>query len=78
MYTTMPYHAHVAWPLEYDHHNQLDWVNSVLTVEQWLEHTIGPCRQRWQWQQWTLNQRHLCSVEFDSEPLVTMFLLRFS
>ena len=64
---TLPYTAVVPWPLV-DRNGQPDWIDAIYTVEDWLEHSIGPHYSRWVWSMWTLHQNHLCSVSFARAP----------
>lgn len=74
---TLPYSAAVPWPLV-ERNGQYDWVDSVYTVESWLEQYVGPHYQRWVWSMWTLHQVNMCAVSFARERDSTLFLLRWS
>ncbi len=73
---TLPYPAVVPWPI-IEYHGQPDWVESVHTIESWLDRYSGPHYVAWVWNMWTLHQTHLCSVSFARERDSTLFLLRW-
>jgi hypothetical protein len=73
----LPYRAAAPWPLV-EHHGQIDWIESVYTVESWLESTIGPHYREWCWDTWALHNSSICAVSFKLEKYSTLFLLRYS
>lgn len=77
LHPALPYRAVAPWPL-IERNGQLDWIDSVDTVETWLERCVGPHWQQWTWTMWTLDNPYLCSVSFARESDSTLFLLRFS
>jgi len=77
LHPELPYRAVAPWPKIESASGQLDWVDSVNTVESWLEHHIGHHWQHWTWSMWTLDNPYLCSVSFARAPDSTLFLLRF-
>lgn len=74
---TLPYSATVPWPLIL-RGGQPDWIDSVYTVETWLDHHVGPHYTAWVWNMWTLHQSHLCSVSFARAADTSLFILRWS
>ena len=76
-YPDLPYRAVAPWPL-IERNGCLDWVESVESVEIWLNEYVGSHYTRWTWTMWTLHNPYLCSVSFAREPDSTLFLLRFS
>jgi hypothetical protein len=74
---TLPYSAVVRWPLV-ERNGQPDWIDSVYTIEDWLEHSVGPHYVKWVWSMWSLHQSHLCSVSFARPQDSTLFLLRWA
>ena len=73
---TLPYTAVVPWPVV-ERNGQLDWIDSVYSVESWLDQYIGPHYTQWVWSMWALHQSHLCSVSFARERDTSLFLLRW-
>lgn len=64
------YIARAPWP---DYDSQLDWVENVTTLEQWLERHVGPHYQRWDWaREQTTSQ---ACVAFKYAKHSTLFLL---
>ena len=72
----LPYRAVVPWPLII-YNGQPDWIESVMQIEDWLDHQVGPHLVVWVWSMWTLHQSYLCSVSFLRERDTTLFLLRW-
>ena len=73
---TLPYTAAVPWPLVI-YNGQPDWIESIHTVENWLEQAVGPHYVQWVWSTWTLHQTHLCAVSFAREKNQTLFLRKW-
>jgi hypothetical protein len=74
----LPYRAVAPWP-RIERLGQQDWIEQVMTVEQWLELHVGPHYARWGWSMWTLHNQHdLCAVSFAREQDTTLFLLRWA
>ncbi len=73
----LPYRAIVPWP-KIEYHGQLDWVESVYLIENWLEKYVGPHYQRWVWSTWSLHQTDLCAVSFSRSQDNLLFVLRWA
>ena len=71
----LPYLAVVPWPL-IDRNGQPDWIESVGSVESWLESRVGPHYVRWCWNMYHLTP-DLCGVTFAREQDSVLFLLRW-
>jgi hypothetical protein len=77
-YPDLPFRAVAPWPLVVTPNSlQLDWVDSVIIVESWLDQHVGDHYVDWCWNMWTLHQYNYCGVAFRYEPNVSLFLLRF-
>lgn len=69
---------HIAlapWP-QYD--SQLDWVENISTLEEWLQTRIGPHWDRWAWA--TCQEHHTweACVAFKMAQHKTLFLLTWT
>jgi len=42
---TFPYHAQIPWPL--NNSNQIDWIDGLLLIEDWLRESVGPRYANW-------------------------------
>jgi len=73
----LPYRAVVPWP-EIERNGNLDWIASVVTIQDWLESTVGPHYSHWTWAMWTLHQPNLCGVSFARDTDSTLFLLKWN
>jgi hypothetical protein len=77
-----PYTAHALWPgivgdaipVE----QQIDWVDAVSTMEEWLEGTIGGRYSRWVWAEHLAMTYWHCGVAFSRDQDRTLFLLKWS
>lgn len=71
---------HIAcapWPcLDQDH--QIDWIDSILILEDWLDTHVGSHYSHWAYHNagWGLKPGY-CSLAFKRAPDRTMFLLRW-
>ena len=71
---------HIAiapWPVNLSSH-QIDWVNAIETVEEWLHKYTGP-----QWQEWAFatsqeQQYWEACIAFRREKYKTLFLLTWT
>jgi hypothetical protein len=43
------YSAVIPWPLLFNENGQMDWIQGLDTVEEWLLERIGPRYQQWAW-----------------------------
>lgn len=57
---------------------QLDWVESIQSVEQWLNSYIGPRYTVWAWSDTLQLKTYQSAVAFKREPDCTFFLLHWS
>lgn len=73
----LPYRAVVPWP-QIERNGQWDWIETVSSVQSWLEQRIGPHWVRWGWSMYTLPHGGLCGVSFRFDPDRTLFLLKYS
>ena len=74
-YHDFAYIATAPWP-NYD--SQLDWVDNVITLEQWLEQYVGEHYVRWAW---ATNSNHTTTeacVAFKWDKHRTLFLLAWA
>jgi hypothetical protein len=77
-----PYTAHALWPgivsTTTPVEQQIDWVDAVWTMEEWLEHTVGGRYSRWVWAEHLAITYWHCGVAFHRDQDRTLFLLRWS
>jgi hypothetical protein len=80
-----PYTAHALWPgtQEVDPtipaaYIQVDWVDSVLTMERWLETAVGHRYNSWVWAEYLGLSSWHCGVAFHWERDRTLFLIKWS
>ena len=76
-YPELPYHASAPWPY-IEHNGQWDWIDSVQTVEEWLDQCVGRHWVEWTWDCWTLHNNYWCGVAFARERDSVLFLLKWS
>ena len=69
------YIARAPWP-NYD--NQLDWVDNINTLEQWLEQYVGEHLKRWAWATEREHEPYQACVAFKWDKHRTLFLLKWS
>ena len=72
---TFEYIAQAPWP-NYD--SQLDWVENVHTIEQWLNQYVGEHYKRWAWATNQLNDPSQACVAFKWAKHKTLFLLTWT
>ena len=76
-YHEFEYIAIAPWPVNLSAH-QIDWVNAIETVEEWLHKYTGP-----QWQEWAFatsqeQQYWEACIAFRREKYKTLFLLTWT
>lgn len=71
-YHEFEYIAATPWPLAAE---QQDWVDRVLAIELWLEHTVGPHWVTWAWH--PARDVSMAAVAFRWEKHKGLFLLRW-
>lgn len=84
-----PYTAHTLWPgieperLDILQHpipymgQQIDWVEAVQTMENWLEQSVGLRYSSWVWAEHLAISSWHCGVAFHRDRDRTLFLLRW-
>lgn len=71
------YRAWAPWP-RYDSH-QMDWVESLRVVDDWLVAYVGPHHKEWAWDRVDLScQGQYLGVAFRRDSCRTLFLLRWA
>jgi hypothetical protein len=65
-----PYVGSVPWPIAQD---QADWVDQLVSMEQWLDNNVG--LNNWDW---VNNVPQLATVAFRLDRDRTLFLLRWT
>jgi len=73
----LAYSVHAPWPVVESNGN-LDWIDAVACVEEWLSACVGSHLIEWDWDVLCLHNPCWCSVRFARERDSTLFLLRFS
>jgi len=56
---------------------QIDWVDAVETMEEWLEESVGHRWDTWVWAEYLALTPWHCGVAFHWEKHKTLFLLRW-
>lgn len=75
-YHSFKYRAWAPWP--HTDEGQLDWVNSLTLVEDWLTSYVGPHYKYWAWDRVDLAcQGHYLGVAFEHDKHRGLFLLRW-
>lgn len=74
-YHKFQYPVSVPWPVEHDV-VQIDWINSISTIESWLNTNIGCHYTHWAWNQ--ADHPMWISVAFKEHPHSTIFLLKWA
>lgn len=69
------YIARAPWP-NYD--SQIDWVDNVITLEQWLEQYVGQHYKRWAWATEQNHEPWQACVAFKWDKHRTLFLLKWA
>jgi hypothetical protein len=69
----LPYQAHAPWPRA---DNQVDWVDRIQQLEDWLDLYIGTYTVEWQYTQ--SQHSGLACIAFRQERSKTLFLLAWS
>ena len=72
------YVACAPWPgCDQDH--QIDWIDSILILEEWLQQYVGAHYSHWAYHNagWGLKPGY-CSLAFRRAPDRTLFLLRWA
>ena len=76
-----PYTAHALWPGIASNttpiEQQVDWVDAVYTMEEWLEHTVGSRYSQWVWAEHLAITYWHCGVAFQRDQDRTLFLLKW-
>jgi len=84
-----PYTAHTLWPgIEPERLDilqqpipymgvQIDWVEAVQTMENWLEQSVGVRYSSWVWAEHLAISSWHCGVAFHRDRDRTLFLLRW-
>jgi hypothetical protein len=67
------YTADIHWPGQL---GQVDWIDGIILVEDWLLTRIGSQYQRWAWN--TATEVYDISVAFKYDKHRTLFLLAYS
>ena len=71
------YTARAPWPaLSLDH--QVDWIDNVQYMTQWLDSFVGPHWARWAWAQEQDQRTWECCVAFLKDKDRTLFLLKWA
>jgi len=76
-----PYFPHIAvapWPKLSGPSLQIDWVDSVLELESWLERFVGPHYSRWAYATTQEQEYWQACVAFALARDRTMFVLKWS
>ncbi len=76
-----PYFPHLAvapWPIITRAPGQVDWVDSIDTMEQWLERFVGPHLQRWAYATTQEQQYWQACIAFNRAQDRTLFVLRWA
>ncbi len=75
-YHSFQYRAWAPWPGSAS--QQLDWVDSYIIVEEWLNQFVGPHHKMWAWDRVDLSvQGQYLGVAFARDPHRGLFLLRW-
>lgn len=74
-YHSFEYIARAPWP-NYD--SQLDWVDNVVTLEDWLERYVGEHYKRWAWATERDHNSWEACVAFKWAKHKTLFLLTWA
>ena len=77
----LPYTASAPWPLVW-RGDYVDWESSVNSVDSWLRNCVGPRWVEWTWG-WAVFSMYdlsweMCTVNFNRESSVSLFLLKYS
>jgi len=70
--------AYAEWPVILTADQQLDWVTSVDTMEQWLNCYCGSHWSDWAWHNGTSRDYWCACVAFRKPQAKTLFLLRWA
>lgn len=69
------YIATAPWPqVQY----QQDWINRVLSMEDWLEQYVGPHYKRWAWANNSKTTIDQACIAFKYDKHKTLFLLHWN
>lgn len=69
-----PHIAIVDWPVD-PRHRQVDWVDSINVLEEWLERYAGPHLVEWAWHTTIEQQYWQACIAFKREKLKTLTLI---
>lgn len=73
-----PFIARAPWPKHYSKGFNLDWVDSIECVEDWLETRVGSHLVQWMWSTTQEQQYWECCVAFKWDRDRTLFLLQWA